>query len=181
MTSNFDQTVRDWYVSAFPSDDLGQEINPALTFIGAVDAIPSGGAFYDALGVGDSCVRERVFDEIARLCDVSYADVYDAWISGSPVMFFENDYVVETFWEAPYNSDIDGVPFDSLEEARKQFDDEIFIIRHECDFPYTGSPRTGHHVRLVEETLAYVGSAISDGGDDLYGTASRRVLEEWVL
>lgn len=33
---NFKSSIRDWYIRAFPSDELGYRINPLATFAGAV-------------------------------------------------------------------------------------------------------------------------------------------------
>ena len=72
-------SVHVWYRSAFPEDGLGEKIDPDLTFREAEKAVALGGGFYDALGVGDSVVRERVFGEIARRDGIDYGDVYEAW------------------------------------------------------------------------------------------------------
>lgn len=77
--------VRDWYMKAFPDDVLGSRITPDLTFDAALAAVPRGSDFYDALGVGDSVVRERVFEEIAGRNGLSYDDVYSSWLDGKPV------------------------------------------------------------------------------------------------
>ena len=77
--------VRDWYMSAYPEDGLGAGIDPSLTFDDALAAVPSGGGFYDVLGVGDSLVRERVFRELADRGDIDYGTIYDSWITGTPV------------------------------------------------------------------------------------------------
>lgn len=77
--------VRDWYLKAFPDDQLGAQIAPSLTFEDALTALPRGGGFYDALGVGDSVVRERVFEELADRNGLTYEDVYEAWLDGKPV------------------------------------------------------------------------------------------------
>lgn len=80
-----DATVRDWYRQTYPDDELGADINPALTFEQALDAVPTGGGFYDALGVGDSLVRERVFAELAQRSGFSYEEIYDSCINGEPL------------------------------------------------------------------------------------------------
>lgn len=78
-------TVRDWYRQTYPDDELGADIDPALTFGQALDAVPMGGGFYDALGVGDSLVRERVFGELAQRSGFTYGELYDSCISGEPL------------------------------------------------------------------------------------------------
>lgn len=80
------QSVRDWYVSAFPDDELGPDINAGLTFEDALDAVSLGGGFYDAIGVGDSVVRERVFAELGSRFGIGYDAIYDACLSKTPVV-----------------------------------------------------------------------------------------------
>lgn len=77
--------VRDWYVHAYPDDKLGQRINPDLTFDDAMQAVSLGGDFYDALGVGDSIVRERVFHQLEARTGIPYDTIYEAWLDAKPV------------------------------------------------------------------------------------------------
>lgn len=72
--------VRDWYALRWPNDELGGAIDPSLTFVGALRAVELGGGFYDACGVADSVVRERVFEEVAARAGLPYDEVYDAWL-----------------------------------------------------------------------------------------------------
>lgn len=76
--------VRDWYVRTYPDDELGERIAPTLTFADALRAVPNGGGFYDALGVGDSIMRERVFEELAARTGLDYDDIYEHWLGGTP-------------------------------------------------------------------------------------------------
>ena len=64
---------------------MGEEIDPDLTFDDALRAVARGDGFYDALGVGDSIVRNLVFEELAVRYDVNYGDVYEAWLNERPV------------------------------------------------------------------------------------------------
>ena len=77
--------VMDWYVQNFPSDELGRDIDPKLTFDDALKAVSLGSGFYDAIGVGDSVVRGRVFQELADRNGVSYDNIYEAWLHETPV------------------------------------------------------------------------------------------------
>ena len=77
--------VKDWYLNAYPDDDLGQRINPDLTLDDAMNAVSLGGDFYDALGVGDSIVRERVFRQLEARTGIPYDTIYDAWLDAKPV------------------------------------------------------------------------------------------------
>lgn len=77
--------VREWYLLAFPDDELGVELNPDLTFDDALAAIPSGTGFYDSIGAGDSVVRERIFEELCNRYGYTYDEVYDSWLNESPL------------------------------------------------------------------------------------------------
>lgn len=79
------ETVAQWYAATFPGDELGGCIDPDLDFEGAAAAVRLGGGFYEALGVGDSVIRERVFDEIAARRGVDYGQVYDSWSELKPL------------------------------------------------------------------------------------------------
>ena len=74
---NFKSSIRDWYIRAFPSDELGYRINPLATFAGAVKCMADGGDIYKYLGVGASLVRENVFSKSAAITGVDYDAVYD--------------------------------------------------------------------------------------------------------
>lgn len=82
---NRSDSVRDWYMEAYPDDGLGASIDPQMTFDRALDAVALGSGFYDALGVGDSLVRERVFQELFERTGITYDDIYDAWMDEKPV------------------------------------------------------------------------------------------------
>jgi len=71
--------VRDWYISEFPDDELGQDIPANLTF----EMIYGNEAkIYDMLApADDSIVRERVFEKTASLAGVSYDELYDRWLN----------------------------------------------------------------------------------------------------
>lgn len=79
-----DNLVRDWFMRNYPDDQLGEEIDPDLTFDGALRAVARGDGFYDALGVGDSIVRNLVFDELAARTGLSYGDIYERWLNQTP-------------------------------------------------------------------------------------------------
>jgi len=70
--------IKNYYLSAFPSDNLGEEINANATFDGLFNNITEP---YSYIGVEDSIVRERVFDKLATINGVPYSDIYNLWIS----------------------------------------------------------------------------------------------------
>lgn len=80
-----ESSVKEWYLSEFPEDDLGQTLNSKATFQGVYDNIKQVCGLYSYLGVSDSLIRERVFQKLAELLEVDYLDVYDTWVHGDEV------------------------------------------------------------------------------------------------
>ena len=72
--------VRDWYVSVYHDDDLGLELNPETTFREVNDTLRKRKDVYSVMGVGDSVIRERVFERLAKIADVPYQEIYDRWL-----------------------------------------------------------------------------------------------------
>lgn len=78
--------IRDWYVATYPTDELGAEISP-MTFeslwIYPEYAEQQGEKVdvYGVIGVGDSLVRERLFQELARIYNVPYERVYNRFFN----------------------------------------------------------------------------------------------------
>lgn len=82
--SDMSDGIRDWYSDTYPDDESGTLINPHATFAQAVESFhDGGGGLYDLLGVGDSVIRERVFDELSSRIGCGYDDIYDAWLNGT--------------------------------------------------------------------------------------------------
>lgn len=76
--------VKDAYIGMYSDDELGQEINPTLTFSQAFNGMKKGKNIYDLMGVGDSIVRERVFSTLAELyTDNDYGEIYNLWLYGA--------------------------------------------------------------------------------------------------
>ena len=73
--------IKNWYTHYYETDELGQEINSMATFNDLHRALLDGKDVYEVIGVGDSLVRERLFDELSILLGVSYDDVYNMWLN----------------------------------------------------------------------------------------------------
>ena len=72
--------IRGWYRKKFPADDLGERIDRSVTFDDLWSALCWGRDVYGLLGVGDSLVRERCFDELSRIMRVDYDVIYRRWL-----------------------------------------------------------------------------------------------------
>jgi hypothetical protein len=75
--------VKNWYIKNYPTDDLGKEINDNLSFWSFYTYLFQGVNVYSVLGVGDSIVRERVFEKLAEILGVQYDYIYKLWLKTS--------------------------------------------------------------------------------------------------
>lgn len=73
--------IKNWYTHYYDTDELGQEINSMATFNDLHRALLDGRDVYEVIGVGDSLVRVRLFDELAILLGVSSNVVYNLWLN----------------------------------------------------------------------------------------------------
>jgi hypothetical protein len=69
------QSIKDWYTNNYPTDDLGEELNE-ITFEDLWNTDNTDN-IYEVMGVGDSVIRERLFERLSEIYGVSYDDVYD--------------------------------------------------------------------------------------------------------
>jgi hypothetical protein len=59
--------IKDWYKKNYKTDELGDEINPNITFDDVLVGILNGREIYSLIGVRDSVVRERLFSKLSKL------------------------------------------------------------------------------------------------------------------
>ena len=71
-----DVKIKDWYMKTYPTDDLGEELNDEVTFEDMWNEDYEKYDIYQVMGVGDSVIRERLFEHLAEIKGVSYSDVY---------------------------------------------------------------------------------------------------------
>lgn len=76
------ETIKNYYLQNFPTDELGLEINPEATFEGLFETLDRYRDVYEYIGVQDSLVRERVFEKLAEVMEVPYNEVYEQWMIG---------------------------------------------------------------------------------------------------
>ena len=105
--------IRDFYMEAFPTDELGKDINGGVDFNDAYECLQVGYDFYSFLGVGDSIVRERVFDALATLMGCSYEHIYYQWLNYSHRPL-----------RGAMIKDMTGLRFRTSESIRQRFDHE---------------------------------------------------------
>lgn len=72
--------IKEWYIKEYPTDELGLEINDEITFEDLFVALDINKDVYEALGVGDSIIRERCFDKLAEIMNVDYDYIFEQWL-----------------------------------------------------------------------------------------------------
>jgi len=72
--------LKEFYLETYPTDELGLELNETPTFPGLLNQLIIGGDVYNYIGVGDSIIRERLFEKLADSMEVSYDYVYNLWL-----------------------------------------------------------------------------------------------------
>ena len=73
--------IKEFYMNEYPTDELGVELNENATFVGLLNTLHEGGDVYDYIEVGDSIVRERLFEELSKQLNKPYDYVYDLWMN----------------------------------------------------------------------------------------------------
>ena len=73
--------IKEFYLNEYPTDELGLELNENATFVGLLNCLLEDNSVYDYFGVGDSIIRERLFEELARQLNKPYDYVYDMWLN----------------------------------------------------------------------------------------------------
>ena len=118
-------SVKEWYLNSFDVDNLGSEISEDVTFGDVMRCLEEHNDFYECIGVGDSVIRERVFEKLAEILNVEPLTVYYQWLKDDYDWFadVEEDSVAEEpiEEEAVDNEDPEIDPelkedFDSLED-----------------------------------------------------------------
>lgn len=75
------KTLRAYYISTYPDDELGLELKRVKIYK-ALERFIDGEDIYDIMGVGDSLIRERVFDIFCELYGMDYELLYQHWLHG---------------------------------------------------------------------------------------------------
>tara|TARA_R110002012_G_scaffold82737_1_gene208880 strand:+ start:1241 stop:1510 length:270 start_codon:yes stop_codon:yes gene_type:complete len=73
--------IKQYYMKQFPEDSMGKEIKEGITFLGLRNILYGDYDVYDYIGVGDSLVRERLFEQLSKDIGQDYDFVYDLWLS----------------------------------------------------------------------------------------------------
>lgn len=72
--------IQDWYMQEYPSDTMGKDIKSEVTFYDVFYALDHHHDVYETIGVGDSMIRERVFQKLCDIMGVEYDYIYSQWL-----------------------------------------------------------------------------------------------------
>jgi len=92
LKQKFAKKIKNYYTETFPNDKEGKHINPKATFGGLHKALANDINVYEYIGVGDSIIRERVFQKLADILNVNYDVIYDAWSISEDLPYDENEF-----------------------------------------------------------------------------------------
>ena len=80
MNKDLNLFIKDWYLTEYPTDTAGEDLNPQVSFGDLFDGMNKLVDAYEIMGDVDSLIRERVFEKLAKLTGSSYDDIYNLWL-----------------------------------------------------------------------------------------------------
>lgn len=72
--------VSEWCQKEYAYDLYSYLINQSVTFRDVLIALDERKDVYKLLEVGDSTIRERIFNKLAKIMGIDYNDIYDKWV-----------------------------------------------------------------------------------------------------
>lgn len=71
--------IKEWYEEHYEDDDMGDHIN-SISWSDLWAGLCRGDDVYDVIGVGDSVIRERLFEGLSKVLGCDYNVVYYTWL-----------------------------------------------------------------------------------------------------
>ena len=81
MIATENTKLKTYYTKMYPTDQLGAEISEDKTFYDLFECLDRYNDVYELIGVGDSIIRERLFEALAKIMQVPYDYIYRQWLS----------------------------------------------------------------------------------------------------
>jgi hypothetical protein len=122
--------IKKWYLRSYPTDEMGEELNDTVTFKDLWDSLNAKKNVYEIMGVGDSLIRERLFEYLSLIYNVDYDVVYNKWLEsadyakgGGVRMVGNREYPTGRAWTNEHRQ-IDKADIREVNYTRKKsFDD----------------------------------------------------------
>ena len=73
--------IKEFYLKNYPTDELGIELNENSNFTGLLNELFTSNDVYGYIGVGDSIIRERLFEKLSEILNTPYDYVYKLWLN----------------------------------------------------------------------------------------------------
>jgi len=73
--------IKQFYIENYPTDELGIELKDDTNFTGLLNELFTDNDIYGYIGVGDSIIRERLFEKLSEILNCSYDYVYNLWLN----------------------------------------------------------------------------------------------------
>lgn len=89
--------LKSWYHKTYKDDPIWEDMDDDADFIGLYHTLNEHRDVYEYFGVGDSLVRERLFQQLAKMMGVEYDVVYNQWL-GKPNKSSVNGLSVGDIW-----------------------------------------------------------------------------------
>ena len=167
------RSIREWYAVVFPSDELASEIQD-ISFYDLVDRMNHGEDVYEILGVNDSIVRERVFDQTAQILRVDYNVPFRKCLFGAeiPDIALPSQDGQSMRQERPAIGRVDFVSGEELEFA----DAEAFLKCIQEELPYRATSGFDYEVLTNDPAVR---KAVDDIVLDFFGEENTWQLEDY--
>jgi len=151
------EQIKQWYRINYPDDDLGNELNDAITFEDLWNGLHNGSDVYEIIGVGDSDIRKDLFWRLSEIYGVDYNYVYLKWLDSdepdapnADENFSQKVYI--DFLNKKKGFKQDRIYFNSYEEAKdwaiknfERFDPDMIKTK------YAKGGGVGTHIDLFED------------------------------
>lgn len=97
IIEKLDVSIKSWYISKYPSDEVGNTLSSTATFLDLNNLLNSGkGDVYSLLGGdADTNVRERCFEKLCELTNQTYDEVYNKWIKCGSTKNYASKFLYE--------------------------------------------------------------------------------------
>jgi len=73
--------IKQFYLNNYPTDELGVELSENANFTGLLNELFTNNDVYGYIGVGDSIIRERLFEKLSEILKTPYDYVYNLWLN----------------------------------------------------------------------------------------------------
>lgn len=110
--------LKSWYHKTYEDDPIWEDMDDDADFIGLYNALNEHRDVYEYFGVGDSLVRERLFQQLAKMMGVDYDVVYNQWL-GKPNKSSVNGLSVGDIWYSTWGYEQTNVDFYEVTKVTK--------------------------------------------------------------